>query len=426
MYVHDMLPLFAAVAPESELPLGDPADVQLEVVAPVVDTRQRAARLITALGELAHANQLRGFGIAHGNDSAELIERYGDDLDLVAELVSFNMHTRLRKAKEAFKDAYEMSGDPVDDDDPLFRRSYAAFYGENAGTSNRSKRDKYRDCLKIIAEIPGLAQPGDSYVPPDAKAPLAPTQEAPTNPADIELLQGRRANRFKLERLFAQPGGSGVLPATHREKNDAYALLSEQPHDHLMKIHDARLKVGAVQGLAYGKRRELASQAVQSKLYEWGDYIHDALDRGIALSNLSSALETLSAEARLSDIGDTDQLALAALVSYLDVQSVRIGRAELGFDPLRTKEQRFEQPQQGKNKKVMDAYANPSADVEAHVRAMIARLSVGDARELVHEATEIHRNRYRVWHRALRGVGGAHKARAQAILDEIHALDRVE
>lgn len=412
-----------AVVPES--PVVDLASEQTDEMtqAPVVDTRLRARRLVTALTDLAHANKLKGFSIAYETGSEKLEKEYGDDLEFVAERVGFNLGTRLRKAKEAFKDAYEMGGEPVDDEDLSFKRAYRGFLDSFHGTANRTTRDEYRKRLKKIAAIEGSPVSGDRYYPSQAEGAEQSVNEI--SPADAELLRGRAANVYKLRWLYEDELVRGMVPGTHREKNDAFKLLEKGfvdngPHSLLMHIHDRQLLLGARLKRPYAERTEMADDAVRSKLHEWGDYLRDASLQGKVLADLEKVLSSIDESRNLTSVVDKTSPALNALIRHMDVTTVREGKDRIGFDPLRTKEDRGKQQLEGKNKKVYDVYCGGefNREVARRVQEVIAGLTVGEAKIYISEALESQRARYRMWTWALKSMRGKYKDTAGTIVQD--------
>lgn len=391
--------------------------------APVVDTRVRARRLIRALTDLAHANKLRGFSTAYYAGSEKLEQEYGDDLEFVAERVGFNLGTRLRRAKESFKDVYEMGGEPVDDEDPSFKRAYRGFLDSFYGTDNRKARDTYRDRLKKIAAIEGSPIAGDHYFASEAEEIEQSVSEI--SPADAELLRGRAANAYKLRRLHENERILGMVPGTHREKNDAFKLLEEGfvasgPHKLLTRIHDRQLALGVSLKRPYAERIKMADDAVRSKLHEWGDYLRDANLQGNALADLEKILSSIDESRNLTTVVSKNNPALNALVRHIDVSAVMGGKDRIDFDPLRTKEDRSKQQTEGKNKRVYDVYCGGELDekLAGHIQEVVASLSVGEAKIYVSEALVSHRVRFRMWTWALRSMRGKYKNTADTIVND--------
>lgn len=412
-----------AVVPESTIVDLAPGQTDELMRAPVVDTRLRAHRLIKSLTDLAHANMLKGFSIAYESGSEKLEKEYGDDLEFVAERVGFNLGTRLRRAKEAFKDAYEMGGEPVDDEDPSFKRAYRGFLDSFYGTDNREARDTYRDRLKKIAAIEGSPIAGDHYFASEAEEIEQSVSEI--SPADAELLSGRSANAYRLRRLYEDELVRGMVPGTHREKNDAFKLLEEGfvasgPHKLLMRIHDRQLALGVSLNRTYAERTEMADDAVRSKLHEWGDYLRDASLRGKSLAELEKTLSGIVEERKLADVVSGNNRALNALVRHIDVSTVREGKDRIGFDPLRTKEDRSKQQAEGKNKNVHDVYCGGefNREVARRVQEVIAGLTVGETKIFVSEALVSQRVRFRMWTWALKSMRGKYKDTADTIVQD--------
>jgi hypothetical protein len=199
---------------------------------------------------------------------------------------------------------------------------------------------------------------------------------------------------------------AGFLPTTHREKNQAVAVLDylDNPHypggvhDYLAEIyaHNKRLKHSSVAG----------TLAVQSVLYEFSDYGVAAHRDAQELLKLKVCIDdTTNPHVSLSEVAaehTSAQLNPALLLRYQDIRRVAQDAFKGAHDPLLTQEYRRHLGR-GKNKIVIDQYTseNPSEYMARYVADALELMTVGESRAAVTDAMQDQRRRFSFWSKVL-------------------------
>lgn len=200
----------------------------------------------------------------------------------------------------------------------------------------------------------------------------------------------------KLERfnIVRSDPRAGFLPFTNQEKNIVLTFLSylDDPHypggvnDQLMEVFRHQQKIEK-QDWRDGVR------ALESKAYELGDFLDNAIRSYKAMLGLSIQIQDCP-NPRVSlceEIEDATD-GIAAFARYHDLQLYINGKTIPKFnrDPTRTKIDRISESETGKRKVVEDRYTTKNREEEFSQRIdqFSKTMTIGDSRKLVIEALE--------------------------------------
>lgn len=200
----------------------------------------------------------------------------------------------------------------------------------------------------------------------------------------------------KLERfnILRSDPRAGFLPFTNQEKNIVLTFLSylDDPHypggvnDQLMEVFRHQQKIEN-QDWRDGVR------ALESKAYELGDFLNNAIRSYKALLDLSVQIqECPNPKVSLSEEIEDSEYGIAVFARYHDLHLYISGKTIPKFkrDPTRTKIDRISESEIGKRKVVEDRYT--AKDKEEKFSQRIDQFSntmtIGESRKLVKDALE--------------------------------------
>lgn len=411
--------------------------VSFERIAETVDVRARAAELITSLQLLDHAStvELVLSGIKY--PSRKNPDSYRSERSYI-EQYQRSSTENLLGARDSFHHAYQIGHNrPVPKQDKDFLAAWGAFYMAYKGPAQKDKREaqiaKYSELIKIEGERPQ----GDVYYEtPNAELLDRPVQVQPViaNKKPARERKKELTTRQKLEVLRDDPH-AGFLPATHREKNYATALLDyvKNPRSRAATasqlqeifVHQAKPKLfGDKFNPTKGKI------ALKSVTYEMGDYLVQSTRQMIALERLDQLVEACpNPSVTLLEQAGKAHEAYGPLVRYIDLLALRErGTLMPGFEPLITLENRDTRDFQDKHKTVEDVYTSPLArdDVINRISQTVSILTIGEARQLVKDAATNEAHRADFWQSRLTEVmrHGAVRHVAQSVLAKADRIRR--
>lgn len=403
------------ILPEDAISAPSLADTQpVAVEAPVVDIRERAAHLSAALGHLAQVSKRVGWEKGLHTEARDQIEKSTQwSMPGVAHGVRFTKEQEMKRAKEAFRSAYNLGEDvPVNVEDVDFKDAFSVFtqkYGVGANPEDtqrrRGRRDQLRKNLKQIRQIPGdLEKQTYEPVAEDEPATLPPAVQKQAEPV---------AKTYDKLIGLKDDGWAGFLPKTHTEKNQAYEILDymnlqKYPtgvNKRLDEIARHQQKLAQEKGLRGRDIYEYGREAVVSVLNEWGDHLQNAIRSHEQLSQLQQQLDSgispriSTHEATEPEDGQTFDY--NALVRFVHLKALREGKP-FAFDPLRTREDRSVIDEE-KNKVIEDDYTavGSLSEIQHFIDEAAQTLDVKDSRVLVREALEDEASRRLFWYRAL-------------------------
>ncbi|HWT55872.1 MAG TPA: hypothetical protein VN031_02465 [Candidatus Microsaccharimonas sp.] len=247
----------------------------------------------------------------------------------------------------------------------------------------------------------------------------APTEGAEPVSEPVELTSAAREypkadTRIKLEGL-RDDSRAGFMPTTHREKSQAYELLSYMEPGRYEKGISTRLdeiffrqqremrKAGKTPFEGY----QVAADSVRSVVREWGDYLTDSRSSWKKLQSLHMLIDDtpnpkISLEEMLDDEGQGETL--TQLIRHDVLRKYRDGEGIVGFDPLWVREDRTK-PTAEKHKTVEDMFTHKSEEfMAAYIRRRAQQMTVGEVRAMVKEAIHDQENRGKFWRTVLKSL----------------------
>ncbi len=344
---------------------------------------ERSIHLQNAITYLAHMSMLNGF-LSFG----DLAERtYGDRATAVRQNASDRIEQLSRSAKREFAQAtghYSMieAGEPVVDVKRSTRRDFSDFLKNYYGPRHYKKAQAYRRQLADDLEL----MRGQDVSEAGADQNQSRVYRKPEH--GLTKLD----NHEKLSALLDDPS-AGFLPATNREKTKALTLLDyvnrpDGTADQHMEIFTH------VQRFEYknsGMREGL--RAVESNIYEMGDYAADAFHSHEKLSELQMLVsEVLNPKLTLEVAIGPEHPGFAVLKRFTDLRELyRAKYAKVMYytkDPMCTTEDRTSRVGEGKHKTIHDRYTEPHPQphiIEA-IQEFAATTQIGDVRQLIADA----------------------------------------
>ncbi len=388
-------------------------------ISGVVDTRERARFLLTALDNLAQANKYQGYAeietmpLGH----TKLESAYEAHLPTVTQEVAYKAKTRPERAKEAFIRAYTLGTEDAPGITSEATEAYKVFRQEYGGTGERAKtRSALKKRLEKELQTAGPRAVGDSY------------QLVPETPPKTELLEANTVQ--KLEALRDDKRAC-FLPATNTEKNQAVELLDymDNPkypggvYHRLHEIAQRRFKDAQTAGASIPDSKEEGRTAVKSVLGEYGDHRANAIRSVSQLKQLKEVIDAtdnpaLSLKDTLQDNTDIKGLSARELVRYIDGLALISGQEpQSGMDPLRTRKNR--QIHVGpRNKTIEDRYTTtmPIQEFEEYIDQRLKSIRVVTARKVIDSAIVDQTNRANFWHNTLASVSYGYRRFAEDVL----------
>lgn len=404
-----------------------------------VDVRQRALGLINTLNLLNSAATLEG-RINHTYATKVVLSATPEQSQASREFRSSGMKERnrlLKASRTKFHEVYERSNGPTPLNDPEFVQAFGSFYATYYGPKKSGELRKQRKSLKLLADAldPQYLLFGDDRQETDNSVVINNPEASEVSAKEARLTDEELSTRQKLEGLRDDPH-AGFLPATHREKNYAVALLDYLKNPKTIAgtanqlqeifIHQAKPKK---EGETYEPRK--GRRALVSVTYEIGDYLVQATRQKIALEKLAKlVVDCPNPSALLLDEVGKSHEAYGPLVRYMDLLAFRDqGSLVTEFDPLGTTEDRSPyQDFQGKNKTVEDKYTAQTADavVIARINSEIAKLTIGDLRSVAGDAVSNEAKRAEFWTERLKEVmkHGAARHIARSVVAKADRIQR--
>lgn len=337
-----------------------------------VDTRERAALLHAALGNMANAASSSGFDKAqHTAARKDFEERYAPtELESRESHARFSRRSQFTQARARFLAAYNLGrSEPVAESDVDFNDAFTAFnnvYGigglKDAVKERRKSRDAYKKRLEDIMAIPGPKQPyaeiPTSETPPQTRPKIRPIAiEAAKTPYVSE--------EDRLELVAAEQ--SPVVGFYFSSRAERQLLRDTlRFDDYVRDIARAQRKK---HGVAMSRDTAVSLYNVIEDFRQNAEESRRVLDE-IKAGNLPP-LE----EATVVSSG------YAALVRELDLEVLATEGKEPPFDPLVTTENR-QNPRPGANKRVEDQYTGKVTSKE-HAAYIIARVSELGREEII-------------------------------------------
>lgn len=402
-----------------------------EVVAPVADLRERAQFLGRAVNHMAIVSRGSGYKKAvHTSERSRIAKTTKHNVDELDVGVAFTSKQELKRAKQEFLHAYNLGTEkPVTLDDPDLGIAFAEFgykYGVGGSPEQTARksaaRTKFRQALKRHKKIEGELVPQTYEISVES---AAETPQVNTEAIVPELADTRR----KLIGL-RDDSRAGFMPTNHREKSQAYELLSYMEPGRYEKGISTRLdeifyrqqrETQKKPGMTPQDGYEVAKDSVRSVVREWGDHLADARASWEKLRDLGRLIsETpnprLSLEEMLDEEGQGQTL--TQLIRHDVLRKYRDGEAVLGFDPLWVREDRTN-PTDEKHKTVEDMFTHQSEGfMAAYVRRRAQQMSVGEVREIVKEAMADQVNRGMFWRGVLESLNDDYKQYAELALQQ--------
>ncbi len=239
------------------------------------------------------------------------------------------------------------------------------------------------------------------------------TAELFPNIVDIELTSDDNLDtKSRLQALYDDER-AGFLPTTNREKNQAITFLDYMDHSsypsHIAKqlqeifVHQKNLVWRYAPDIAVNEARK----AVMSVAFELGDYLINSVHQLDALTELGTSIDecpnpkvTLLEEIGLNHRG------YAPLIRYIDISNFRKNGLDesLGFNPLKTREDRSPKLDPDKNKTIEDQYTSEMINpiVLAHVDELVSSMTIGQTRIISKEAISDQLKRRAYWEKIIR------------------------
>jgi len=414
-----------------------PEDIQkvdqpTEILAPSVDTRERAHLILQSLGHLAGVSMRRGLEKAVHTDERAKIEqslaKKHNTLSGTLEGAKFNKNQEMKRAKATFLKAYNLGLETaVDENDIGFKDDFEAFtqkYGVGANPEQTRKkriaRDKFIKRLTKITAIPGtkvdeyyhVAENLSEIIDQEPTALSAPPSELSPRQFQFEV-----ANTYDKLIGLRDDNRAGFLPTTNREKSQAFELLDymdptkypDGVNQRLKEIFFRQQRVAAKEhGLKGAQIYDFAIDSVRSVINEWADYARNAGHSKVTLQALRQHLDSglspriSTAEATEPENGKTFDYNV--LVRFATLAAFRVGE-KYDFNPLLTREDRtINHPH--KNKIVEDQYTAVGSlvTVQDYIDSVADKLSVRESRALLPVAIRDQEAREEFWLRALGSV----------------------
>lgn len=259
------------------------------------------------------------------------------------------------------------------------------FYGTRhyvAAQAFRRQLAKYVETQQAIRAEQSATEQTSLRDQPEV-APSVPKEDAVEHPEIPKLNTPERL------RAISEDFRAGFLPATHSEKNRVLTFLDYlDNHKFERGINDQLLEVFThaqkpkYAGFKDGKR------ALESIVFEMGDYLSNAVHSHTALSELQQLINdcpnpsvTLAEEVGKSHPG------YGPFVRYVDLSELRDkGKAiQVNRDPLRTGENRITSEGPGRHKTIEDKYT--AAELKPEFAERIANfaknMTIGEARQKI-------------------------------------------
>ncbi len=344
-----------------------------------VSLDERSIHLQNSITYLAHMSMLKGF-LSYGSLAEQ---EYGER----AETVRRNATDRIARlsvdAKKEFAAAsghYDMieAGHPENEVKRQTRGMFSDFIKKYYGGRHYKEAQAYRRHLANGVDMRRDGQPVEVEVRPMHVVP----------PVEYETLN----NHEKLEVLLEDPNAA-FLPATNREKTTALTLLSyvndpKGTSQQRLEIfrHAQRFgfkNAGARQGI----------RAVESVMYETGDYAANALQSHNRLLLLQDALgDVLNPNLTLEVALGEHHPGYGPLLRYIELRKLYDAEEEkvlpYPVDPMRTVEDRWTREGEGKHKVVHDRYTlvSPEERVKEEMEELARTTRVVDARGIIPDA----------------------------------------
>lgn len=236
---------------------------------------------------------------------------------------------------------------------------------------------------------------------------------------------------------------AGFLPTTNTEKNDGFKLLQaletdKGVYDFLMSIYYHTRKFESQRAdpktgelvWTYYEAKQLARQAVISVIHEMGDKLLGSIAEYDDLEALKATVDetdnpSLTMEELQKEHGRKPNRADAAIVRYIDTQSIYDHELDLPITPFTDREERpSSRPLPGKNKTVMDPYTaavllGHDEMARGYVLGRMTEIKVRDMRGVIPEIMNEDMVRANYWLQVLSRVKGQYKKFADSIFDEL-------
>ncbi len=246
------------------------------------------------------------------------------------------------------------------------------------------------------------------------------------NPQVDKTERPQLTSREKLLALWLSER-AGFLPKTDGEKNTAISILSYPMSDHdtfdyLEETRIHSIKESRRAGSSRGDAGEDGARAVQSRVYEMGDYLEDAYQ---SLKKAEDMLDKVVQEGLpkhlATDIFGPEDPAYAVVVRYKDIKTFMRLETMPGFNILRSTEYRpAEWSTRDKHKIIEDPYTaqESSQEVEDHIESALAKMTVGELRAVLPKVIEDEKKRIGFWRNALSHVRGRWAPLARDLLND--------
>ncbi len=360
----------------------------------VVPLNERSVHLQNSITYLAHMSMLKGFLSYEGIAERE----YGERAESVRQSVADRVPAVLLDAKKEFAAAvgyYDMieTGEDRQKTKRLTRGMFSDFLKKYYGSRNYEAAQDYR--RQLTANL----DPQQNPRPVEEEAPRVVREIGP----DEKL-----TNHEKLEVLLTDPN-AGFLPATNREKTTALTLLSYVNSS--LGTNQQRLEIfnNAERNGGHGIR------AIESVMYESGDYVANALQSHQRLQHLQVDVnDTFNPNLTLEVAFGEHHPGYAPLLRYFELRKLFDAEHEkvlpYPVDPMKTVEERWKKEGEGKHKIIHDRYTVISQEerIKEEIQEFNKTTRVIDARRMLPDALcneEVRAECFTEWLRDLQKLG---------------------
>ncbi|OGL31053.1 hypothetical protein A3D14_02240 [Candidatus Saccharibacteria bacterium RIFCSPHIGHO2_02_FULL_47_12] len=360
-----------------------PRDLSVADQDPAVSILERDLHLQNVITCLAGISMRRGF-LSFDEPS---VRSYGERAQTVRDNVEKKVAELTRTAKVEFAQAvghYTMldAGQAKQETKSMTRSMFSDFLKLYGGPRNYVRAQAFRRHLaQNVDYIQGKTAVGERIV--DTAVP-ATEQKTASEPPKLE----------RVERVTAilEDSRAGFLPATARETSLALTFLDYINNPSYTRgISDQLLEVFAHQQKGKGMSWRDGHRAIESIVYEMGDYLTNAINSHSALADLQQLVDDCPNPnvALAEEIGEVHP-AYPALARFMDISEyAKTGRVNgLNKEAMRTREDRKTREGPGKHKTVEDQYTakEPKPEFAERIANLPKNVTIGQARKIILEA----------------------------------------
>lgn len=354
---------------------------------------EQKIHLLNSLGHLAGANMMQGL-LTIGPEG--VADRYGDEASRVVLAAEQKRVNHIERAKWEFAWAtgrfvLEESGIMTGVEAKALTRSmFSDFLKKYHLPEDRKIQWDYRRQLEM--EVRELQSDRTLFNREQGLRPYQPaTKTSEGSPSAHEIKElAFLDTKQRLEAIAEDPRAS-FLPATHREKNLVMTFLDylDNP-EYPLGINNQFFEVVAHAQKVKRAGVKAGVRAVESIVWEVGDYLANASESVQVLLELRAALRGCSPRVTLTETVGDEHAGLAPLIRYMNIREyLKTGTvAGLKRDSLRTAEERRTAEGPGQHKRVHDQYSRPDRTqaFDKYLRKRPSSLTVGEAWPWLDEA----------------------------------------